>query len=387
MTSLSWRSAQLLCDRSTISVPALRNLVVEFDRRLEVEAPAGIEIAPPAIADGQTLAWIDQEFGGWWSSEANAGLNVTARRAGVPVGFATIDARGSKFAWLDGVARESGTGILGPVGVARELRGRGIGRALLARALDALRASGYARAVITAVSDDASIAYYESAAGARVAESFEREQLYRSGRRTLVMASGNGGNFQAVLDASRSGELPIEIVGLLANDEHAYAVERARLAKLESVSVISWDRRAQRRDAYDTKLLSAAQSRRPDLVLLLGWMHLLPDAFVRAFPQLLNLHPAFLPLDPRENEVGTPDGTKIPAFRGAHAVRDALAASSAWVGATLHRVTPDTDRGPVMTRVPLRVEKREDEARLMVRVHELEREVVRAGITRWLFER
>jgi folate-dependent phosphoribosylglycinamide formyltransferase PurN len=68
-------------------------------------------------------------------------------------------------------------------------------------------------------------------------------------------------------------------------------------------------------------------------------------------------------------------------------VRDALAASSAWVGATLHRVTPDTDRGPVMTRVPLRVEKREEEAHVMVRVHELEREVVRAGITRWLFER
>ena len=59
-------------------------------------------------------------------------------------------------------------------------------------------------------------------------------------------------------------------------------------------------------------------------MLLLGWMHLLSDSFVRAFPQMLNLHPAFLPLDPRRDDVVMPDGTQMPAFRGPRAVRDAL---------------------------------------------------------------
>jgi phosphoribosylglycinamide formyltransferase 1 len=122
-------------------------------------------------------------------------------------------------------------------------------------------------------------------------------------------------------------------------------------------------------------------------VLLLGWMHLLSGSFVRAFPQMLNLHPAFLPLEPERDDVVMPDGTKTAAFRGPHAVRDALAASSEWVGATLHRVTDATDRGPVLARKPLRVGPGEGEAHLMERVHEIERGVVRAGITRWLYER
>ena len=63
---------------------------------------------------------------------------------------------------------------------------------------------------------------------------------------------------------------------------------------------------------------------RPDLVLLLGWMHLLSDGFVATFPELINLHPAFLPLDPQRDDVVFPDGAQTAAFRGAYAVRDAL---------------------------------------------------------------
>jgi phosphoribosylglycinamide formyltransferase-1 len=151
--------------------------------------------------------------------------------------------------------------------------------------------------------------------------------------------------------------------------------------------LIAWDRDRETRETYDARLLDAARAQRPDLVLLLGWMHLLSPAFVGEFGEMLNLHPALLPLDAERDEVVTPDGSTIPAFRGARAVRDALAASSPWVGATLHRVTSATDRGPVMTRRPLRVEPKEGEAHLMERVHAIERGVVRSGIIRWLYER
>ncbi|MBV8198472.1 MAG: hypothetical protein JO263_10075 [Candidatus Eremiobacteraeota bacterium] len=133
-------------------------------------------------------------------------------------------------------------------------------------------------------------------------------------------------------------------------------------------------------------MLEVVRSFEPDLVVLLGWMHLLADAFVESFPETLNLHPAFLPLEPEHDRVVMPDGLGIPAFRGARAVRDALAAGSPWVGATLHRVTAHTDRGPVMTRKPLRIAAGEDETRLMEPVHEVERVVVKEGLTRWLYE-
>jgi len=366
---------------------ALQNLVVELDRDFEIAWQPGIAVSRPGAADETTLAWIDDVFGGAWSSEAAAGTTIVARRAGRPAGFATFDVRGLTYAWLQGLAREPGVGIFGPIGVAAEEREHGLGTLLARLALDALRERGFTRAIVPAVGDDRLVRFYAGAAGARVAETFERASLLRSARRALVMASGSGSNFAAVLDASRERTLPLEVVSLICNEPRARAIERARDAGLPSIRVVAWDRATTDRGAFDARLLDAARAEKPDLVLLLGWMHLLSPDFVRAFPEMLNLHPAFLPLDPSQDEVAMPDGTRIPAFRGARAVRDALAASSPWVGATLHRVTSATDRGPVMARKPLRVRPGEEEEPLMERVHELERGVVRAGVMRWLYER
>ena len=364
----------------------LYNLVVDLVEWPAMPAPAGIEVASPGPADDRTLAWIDECFGGAWSSEAHAGINVVASRAGAPIGFATVDPKGLTYAWLDGIAREGDVGIFGPFGVAPGERKTKLGPVLLARALDVLRERGYARAVIPAVGDERLLRYYADVAGARVAEEFDRVTLLRPKRRAIVMASGNGSNFQAVLDAVQRGDLPLEIAGLLVNDERAFAIERAKKAGI-AVRSIAWNRSTEKRSAYDERLLEAARAAAPDLVLLLGWMHLLSDGFVATFPELINLHPAFLPLDPQRDDVVFPDGAQTAAFRGAYAVRDALAASAPWVGATVHRVTNSTDRGPVLARKPLRVEHAEEEAELMERVHGIEREVVRAGLMRWLYER
>jgi phosphoribosylglycinamide formyltransferase-1 len=365
-----------------------RNLVVDLATvPLAAQSTTGVQIDPPGPADERTLAWIDATFGGVWSSEAAAGSNVIARRAGSPVGFATFAPKGLTFSWLTGLAREPDVGIFGPFGVTPEERGKGLGRLLLGSALEALRARGYARAIVPAITDDRLVRYYSESVGARVAERFERAALLRPARRAVVMASGNGSNLQAALDASRNGAAPLEIVALIANDERAHAIERARAAGVPAITVLQWNRGRESRADYDARLLQAVAAERPDLVLLLGWMHLLPDAFVRAFPEMLNLHPAFLPLDPQRDEVIMPDGTATPAFRGARAVRDALAASSGWVGATLHRVTAATDRGPVMARKPLRVTPGESEGQLMQRLHVVEHDLVIAGLTRWLYER
>lgn len=362
----------------------LLNLLVDLDSSLAEPSP-GVDAAAPAAADERTLAWIDDAFGGAWSSEALAGSNLVARREGAPIGFATLDSAGPRYAWLHGLAREPGVGIFGPIGVAADARGRGIGTRLVRGALHALRERGYARALIPAVGEGL-VEFYARACGARVAERFERAALLRTSRRTLIMASGNGSNFAAVLDAARDGSLPITIAGLVCNDPSAYVLERARAAGVTRVRVVAWERAAETRAAYDARLLDAAASLQPDLVLLLGWMHLLSVPFVAAFPHLINLHPAFLPLDPQRDEVTLPDGTILPAFRGPRAVRDALDAGCRWTGATLHRVTIETDRGPVLTRKPVRVLEGEEEAQLMPRVHEIERVVVRGGVIRWLYE-
>ena len=131
-----------------LKMARLYNLVVDLVERPATPAPAGIEVTSAGPADDRTLAWIDECFGGAWSSEAHAGINVVASRAGAPIGFATVDPKGLTYAWLDGIARERDTGIFGPFGVAPGERKTELGRdASVASARRAartrLRARGY----------------------------------------------------------------------------------------------------------------------------------------------------------------------------------------------------------------------------------------------------
>jgi phosphoribosylglycinamide formyltransferase-1 len=222
--------------------------------------------------------------------------------------------------------------------------------------------------------------------GAQIAERFDKASWLKRRYRTVVLASGSGTNFQSVIDGVQAGRLPLELTLLLSNKTGAYALERARNAGIRAVAM-PWDRKAQDRLQYDLQLREAIRREEPELLLLLGWMHLLDDAFIAAFPHIINIHPAFLPLDQSRDDVTFPDGTITPAFRGAYAVRDALAWGVKWVGASSHRVTLDADRGPVLVRKPLPVLPGDTEASIMERLHPLEHRMLAGGIMRWVYER
>jgi len=367
----------------------LINLVVDLDERYasdvaarERVARAGYDISIANGASDPVLAWIDEVFGGAWSSEVAVAGVALATRDGRPAGFAAFDPRGLNYAWLRGIAREPDVGVFGPFGVAVEHCG--IGSALLEIALCHLRARGYRRGLIAATSD-ALTPYYQRHAGARVVERYDPASFTPAPVRTVVLASGSGTNLQAVIDRVADG-LPLDLVAVVSNKPEAFAIERARRAGIGAVA-LPWERDRQSRPAYDRALHETVASYAPELVLLLGWMHLLEPAFVDAFPEMLNVHPAFLPLDPSRDRVGMPDGTTIAAFRGAHAVRDALAAGSHWVGASVHEVTTDTDRGRVLARKPLRVTSGEEEDAVLERLHPIEHQLVAIAIKRWLYER
>jgi phosphoribosylglycinamide formyltransferase 1 len=374
-----------------LSSTNLVNLVVDLDERFADDAAARERLAradyaleTTAGASDPILAWIDLVFGGAWSSEVSVGQCAVATYEGKPAGFAAFDPQGLRYAWLRGIAREPDVGVFGPFGVAPEFRSTAVGPALLQIALCGLRARGYRRALIAATSDGL-MPYYAKHAGARVVERYDPAQFTPAPVRTVVLASGSGTNFQAVIDRVGTG-LPLELAALVSNKPEAFALERARRAGIPAI-VLPWLRNEQSRDRYDVALRDAVAQFDPQLVLLLGWMHLLDPAFVEAFPEMLNIHPAFLPLDPSRDSVGMPDGTIVPAFRGPRAVRDALAAGSMWTGASVHEVTVDTDRGRVLARKPLRVDKGEDEDPLLARLHRIEHILVATAIRRWLFER
>ena len=200
---------------------------------------------------------------------------------------------------------------------------------------------------------------------------------------TAVLISGSGSNLQAVIDAVGRRELPLALRLVLSNRAGAFGLERARRAGIAARAEL-WDRRGgELREAYDARVLAAVRESGAELVLLLGWMHVLPAAFVERFAGVVNIHPAFLPEDPAADRVVVPAGPEIPAFRGAHALRDAIEAGVGWAGATCHLVTPAVDRGPVLAREPMALRPGEVEGEALERLHAVEHRVLLKGLTRW----
>jgi phosphoribosylglycinamide formyltransferase-1 len=179
----------------------------------------------------------------------------------------------------------------------------------------------------------------------------------------VVLASGNGSNLQAILDACSSGVLPARVAAVISDKPQAYALERARQAGVPALARPKYkdDDRAD----YDAALADTVADQQPDWIVLAGWMRLLSMAFLARFPgQVINLHPA-LP------------GT----FPGAHAIEDALAAYQRGeikeTGVMVHRVPDEgVDNGPVLAQQVVEILPGDTVDSLAARMHAVEHELL-----------
>jgi phosphoribosylglycinamide formyltransferase-1 len=183
-----------------------------------------------------------------------------------------------------------------------------------------------------------------------------------SGFRIVVLASGGGTNLQAILD-SVHGNDGIEVVGVGSDKPGARALERAVAAGIET-AVFPADAYADR-IGRDAAMADWIDARRPDLVVLAGYMQLLSEPFVARFRgRVVNIHPALL-----------------PDFPGLDAIGQALAAGVEETGVTVHFVDEGIDTGPTIAqrRVPVPVgrERQVLEAALHSVEHQLYPEAIR----------
>lgn len=169
-----------------------------------------------------------------------------------------------------------------------------------------------------------------------------------------VFCSGRGTNLQAILDAIRRRRLFARVALVVSDNPGAYALVRARAAKVPAVVVDP--RRFRSRGQYDravARLLDAAGVR---LIVLAGFMRLLSRPFVRRYGgRILNIHPALL-----------------PSFPGCTAVRDALRHGVRVTGVTVHFVDEKMDQGPIIAQEPVRVRPGDTVSSLHERIHRVE---------------
>jgi phosphoribosylglycinamide formyltransferase-1 len=181
--------------------------------------------------------------------------------------------------------------------------------------------------------------------------------------RVVVLVSGTGSLCAALLDACDRPDYPATVVAVGA-DREAPGLEHARRRGLPTFvcSLAAHPDRA----AWDRALAAELAAHEPDLVVSAGFMKLVGPAVLEAFGgRLINTHPALL-----------------PAFPGAHAVRDALAAGAPVTGATVHVVDAGLDTGPVLAQREVPVRPDDDEPRLHERIKEVERELLVETVAR-----
>lgn len=146
-----------------------------------------------------------------------------------------------------------------------------------------------------------------------------------------VLVSGNGTNFQAIIDALEAGRITNgRIACLISNKADAYALERAK--KHNIPALVLDHRQFPNRAAYDQALVALLKEHGVQLVVLAGFMRLLSPVMVEAFPHaIMNIHPALL-----------------PAFPGLDAQQQALEYGVRYTGCTVHFVDTGTDTGPII---------------------------------------
>lgn len=173
-------------------------------------------------------------------------------------------------------------------------------------------------------------------------------------KRLAFMASGSGSNFENIVREIQAGRLDADAAILICDKPGAGVLARAEKLKVPAALV---DRKAHlSKEAFEAEIVRRLEESRCDFIVLAGYMRILSSEFVfRYWGRIINIHPSLL-----------------PAFPGAHGIRDAFEAGVKETGVTVHFVDTGVDTGPVILQRKVPVEPGDTLESLETRVHAME---------------
>ncbi len=174
-------------------------------------------------------------------------------------------------------------------------------------------------------------------------------------RKIAVFASGQGTNFQAIVDAVSQGGLQIEVGLLVCDKPKAPVVARAQAAGVEFFTFHPKEYAS--REAYEAVIVEQLQAREIDLIVLAGYMRLLTPVLTQTYyGKMINIHPSLL-----------------PAFPGLDAVGQAIRYGVKLTGVTVHFVDDGLDSGPIIAQEAVQVRAEDSADLLLERIQRAER--------------
>jgi phosphoribosylglycinamide formyltransferase 1 len=172
-----------------------------------------------------------------------------------------------------------------------------------------------------------------------------------------VFASGNGSNLQAIIDAVKAGEIQATLALVFSDNRKAFALKRAKDAGIPTLVLIRKDYATPQ--SFERDIIIQLKDMGIEFIVLAGYMKILTPFFIKQYPnQILNVHPALL-----------------PAFKGAHGIKDAFTYGVKVTGVTIHVVDDKMDHGPIILQDSFRVAENETLENLEERIHQMEHRI------------
>ncbi|MFA9558424.1 phosphoribosylglycinamide formyltransferase [Evansella sp. AB-rgal1] len=177
-----------------------------------------------------------------------------------------------------------------------------------------------------------------------------------------VFASGNGSNFEAVMEAVKSGAVQGEVKLLVCDKEQAFAIERAKNHGIPTF--VASPKKYSSKEAYETNVLKQLHENNVELIVLAGYMRLIGSTLLHAFEhRILNIHPSLL-----------------PAFPGLDAIGQAFDAKVKVSGVTVHYVDAGMDTGPIIAQESIYIEDGDTREDVQRKIQQVEHQLYPATI-------
>ena len=183
-----------------------------------------------------------------------------------------------------------------------------------------------------------------------------------------VLASGEGTNFQVLIDLCKNKKLDIDIKLLISNKENAGCMKRAIKSNIPNFLVL--ENNYKDKEKFEAEIIKILKKSNVELIVMAGWMKIVSENFVNSFKdRIINIHPSLL-----------------PSFKGKNPINDALQSKALITGCSVHFVDKEVDNGKLIIQAALSIKSDDNLSTLTKRIHDIEHKILpfaisQAGLT------
>ena len=178
-----------------------------------------------------------------------------------------------------------------------------------------------------------------------------------------VLASGNGTNFQQLINLSEKGELDIDIKVLITNKDDAGCIKRAESVKIPHKIIRGKD--FSQKELFELEIINILNNYDVELIVMAGWMKIVTPFFINKFKnKIINIHPSLL-----------------PAYKGSTAINDSILNGSKITGCSVHFVEEEVDSGSLIMQAALSISDEDDIDSLSKKIQMLEHKILPHSIS------